>query len=144
MVLWKRYLDGALGPAPPEAPVILLGHANLDPADGEGLRAAIRDLLDHPRLQDVAPASIGGAEAAELQGGVNAHHRGDPARDTADWSDDVGPGNLRVGYVLPDRRLQVLDAGVFWPEAGDPLRRLIEVEDASRHRLVWIDVAAPD
>ncbi len=135
-MLWVRYLDGALVRAPPEAPVVVLGNANLDPLDGDGRSAAMRHLMSHPRLQDPAPSSLAGAEAAKAQGGANLGQRGDPARDTADWPDDPpGPGNLRVDHVLPDAQLGVMAAEVHWPPEG-------QVE-APRHRLVWVDVAVP-
>ena len=129
---WARHLTQL------EKPAIVLGNANLDPKDGEGLHAAIRSLIDHPQLQDPKPASPGGAEAAALQAGKNLKHTGDPALDTADWSDEKGPGNLRVSYVLPGRALDVHAAGVFWPRTDDPQSELLV--DGPRHRLVWVDV----
>jgi len=138
VMLWVRYMDGLFGPVPKD-PVVVLGDANLDPHDGDGLRAAIHALLGHPRLQDPEPRSAGGAEAAG-QGGVNARHAGDPALDTADWDDD-GAGNLRVSYVLPDAALDVVASGVFWPDSDDPLRPLVAAEGVPRHRLVWVDIA---
>lgn len=143
VAFWRAYLDGMLDRAPPDGPVVVLGDANLDPADGEGRRAAITGLLRHPRLQDPAPESAGGALAARRDGGVNAGQVGPAAQDTADWSDVDGPGNLRVDYVLPDARLTVLGAGVFWPRPDDPLHALIEGEDAPRHRLIWVDLDIP-
>jgi hypothetical protein len=131
ILFWQRLLDGDLPFGPPAGPVVVIGNANLDPTDGDGRREAIRALLADPRLQDPLPESIGGAQAA------NPEHRGNPALDTADWS-DPRPGNLRVDYVLPDARLEVVDAGVFWPAPGDPLAQT--VEKASRHRLVWVDL----
>jgi hypothetical protein len=130
VTFWRHFLAGAFGP-PPEDPVILLGLVNLDPADGDGRRAAIRDLLSHPRLQDPRPTGPGGAAAAATQAGPNLAHAGDPALDTADFREDGGPGNLRVSYVLPDAAFTVADAGVAWPsgEAG-PLR----------HHMVWVDL----
>jgi hypothetical protein len=72
---------------------------------------------------------------------VNAAHRGDPARDTADWPDDFGaPGNLRVDYVLPSSDWRILGAGVWWPEAGEEAE---VASAASRHRMVWVDVELP-
>ena len=141
VAFWSMFLDGRLAQPPPDGPVTVLGNANLDPADGEGLQQAIRDLLGHPRLQDPAPRSTGGADAAVAQGGANAGQTGDPALDTADWSDDVAPGNLRVSYVLPDAALRVTGAGVFWPPSGDPMHALVAGEDAPRHRMVWVDLA---
>lgn len=136
--LWLRYLDGAIGPAP-EGPVVLIGNANLDPEDGDGLPQAMTALLTHPRLQDPRPRSAGG------QAHANPGHIGDPGLDTADW-DDESPGNLRVDYILPARELTVLDAGVFWPAPDDPEAALLGGDDviASRHRLVWVDLLIED
>ena len=141
---WLRHLDGALGHPAPAGPLVLVMDANLDLADGDGRPGALRALLAHPRLQDPRPASAGGPAAAAAQGGVNAAHAGDPALDTADWDDAPGgPGNLRVSYVLPSRDLRVVGAGVFWPAPGTPDAALLAKGDAaaSRHHLVWVDVA---
>jgi hypothetical protein len=133
---WLRYIEGAFGPPPRD--FVLLGAANLDPLDGEGRAEALTALLAHPLVRDVAPRSAGGASAP--QGGVNARHRGDPALDTTLWPDGPGkPGNMRVDYVLPSATFKVLDAGVFWPAPGASLSG--DVEAASRHRLVWVDIA---
>lgn len=143
VMFWVRYLDGALENPPPDAPVVILGDANLDPHDGGGRRGAIRALLAHPRLQDSAPHSAGAARATAEQGGVNLAHAGDPAFDTADWSDADGPGNLRVSYVLPDIALPVVGSGVAWPPPGAPLSEFMTGPDLPRHRLVWVDVTVP-
>ena len=102
--LWLRHLDGALGLPAPEPPFVLLGNANLDPVDGEGRRDALDALLSHPRLQDPGPIGAFGALFPE------AAHRGPAARDTVDWPDTPGPGNLRVVYLLPSTDLAVTDA----------------------------------
>lgn len=127
--IWVHRLDQT------EAPVIVIGVANLDINDGDGRPDALRALIDHPRLQDARPASAGGRAAAD------PGHRGDPGLDTADWPTD-GPGNLRVDYILPDRRFRVLDAGVLWPAPGSEQDALFggDVRAASRHRLVWLDL----
>ena len=101
---WHWRLDGGLAPVP--EPFVLMGNANLDPAAGAGDRAAMAALLAHPRLQD--PLA------------------GQP---TANWPD--GPGALRVDYLLPSRRLRVLDSGVLWPHP------------AATHALIWAEVAVP-
>jgi endonuclease/exonuclease/phosphatase family metal-dependent hydrolase len=123
IVFWQHYLDGAFGETPPR-PFVLMGDFNLDPVDGEGLKAAIHGVLTDPRLQDPEPTSEGSRALT-----------GDPF-DTADWDDPV-PGNLRVDYVLPSAHWRVLDAGVHWPagRAGETAAL------ASRHRLVWADLA---
>ncbi len=129
LALWTRVLDGAWGPLPPA--FVLLGDAQLDPQDGEGLRESIADLLADPRLQDPRPAS----EGASLAG--DPRQSGDPSLDTVDWPED-GPGNLRVSYVLPSRTWRVIGSGTLWPAPGDPLASLAEA--AGPHRLVWVDL----
>ena len=68
-----------------------------------------------------------------------------PALDTADFSDDPAPGNLRVDYALPSKNLPLLDAGVFWPAPGRPGSELTGEYPfpTSDHRLVWVDVKVP-
>ena len=133
--LWSLFLDGALGHAPPSDRFVLMGNANLDPADGDGRRQAIRALLADPRVQDPRPASAGAPLVA------TPGHRGDPALDTVDWwEEDDGPGNLRVDYVLPSADWRVAGAGVHWPVAGAAAE---VAATASRHRLVWVDLADP-
>lgn len=139
---WTRYLDGAAfrddqGRAGTLAagPLVLLGDLNADPVDGAGLGEALRRLLGHPRLRDPAPESAGAEVAA------NPRHRGPPERDTADWRDAPGPGNLRVDYALPSRDLVVLGSGVFWPAPGEPLAEAVAAGPA--HRLVWVDLGLP-
>ena len=132
IAFWQRLLDGDLPFDPPEGHVVIVGNANLDPVDGEGRKEAIRALIDDPRFTDPRPASPGGAAAATPGQG------GDPALDSADWDDPV-PGNLRVDYVLPEASLPVTDAGVVWPAPEDEFAETVAT--ASRHRLVWVDLA---
>lgn len=140
---WTQYLDGRLPMPPPDGPVLLAGSANLDPVDGDGLHRAMQDLLRHPRVQDPQPRSMGAVLAANHP--ASRSHQGDPALDTTEWTRDIGPGNLRVDYLLPDARLRVLDAGVVWPPPDTGLAAIIGTgEDApTRHRLVWVDLAMP-
>lgn len=138
------WLDDAGEPAQYMArePFVILGDLNADPNDGDSLPGAMSGLLKYePSIQPIAPTSAGAVEAAERDGGANLTHRTDPATDTADWNDTPprGSGNLRVDYVLPSVRLDVLGSGVFWPTRDDPLAYLL---DASDHRLVWVDLNA--
>ncbi len=133
---------GTTGGLRPGSSFVIAGDQNADPEDGDSVDDAILQLLDHPLVNSrFAPSSAGAPEAAALQGGANATHTGDPRLDTADFADGA-PGNLRVDYVLPSRRLKVLDGGVFWPTEADPLYRLTGKFPfpTSDHRLVWIDV----
>ncbi len=146
---WSDYIAGAgyirddagrAGGLAHGAHFVIAGDLNADPADGESVPGAIRQLLDHPLINaTVTPQSDGGAAAATAQGAANSGQSGNPRFDTADFN-DKGPGNLRMDYLLPSAGLEVLAAGVFWPVEGSPGAALI---DASDHRLVWIDVIAP-
>jgi hypothetical protein len=142
---WADYLNGWhpwSGTALPPENAIVLGTLNADPLDGESRAGAVARLLEHPVLQDPRPTSLGAITSTRSQGGVNSTHRTPAAQDTVDWPDDGtgAPGNLRVDYVLPARSFRVLDSGVFWPVEGDAAER---ARAASRHRLVWVDLAAP-
>ncbi|MDK3075179.1 endonuclease/exonuclease/phosphatase family protein [Sedimentitalea sp. JM2-8] len=126
--LWTEVLDGRFGSLHDR--FVLAGGANLDPHDSDGRFAAMRNLLADSRLQDPRPASAGAARSAD-QG-----HTGDNALDTVDWD---GVGRMRVDYVLPASGWKVIDAGVAWPAEGEDGRA--EALAASRHRLVWVDLA---
>ncbi|MEO0774194.1 MAG: endonuclease/exonuclease/phosphatase family protein [Pseudomonadota bacterium] len=123
ILFWRHVLDGTIGQMP-EGPFVIAGNANLDPVDGEGRKAVIRDLLNDARLQDPRPQGPG---ADNTPG-----HLGDPTLDTVSWR---GVGNLRVSYVLPSADLKVVGSGVHWP-LEDTL-----IDTASRHKLVWVDIA---
>ncbi|MFC7375732.1 MULTISPECIES: endonuclease/exonuclease/phosphatase family protein [unclassified Brachybacterium] len=152
--LWADYLspgsrsqwivddEGKRGGLAPQEKFVILGDYNSDPADGDSWPGAIDQLLSHPRIHDPKPRSSGAVEAAELQGGANAGHSSDPQFDTADFSDDPSPGNLRVDYVLPEKNLQVVSSAVFWPEQGAPGSELTGEYPfpTSDHRLVRLDI----
>ena len=121
---WHSYAQTA------PAPFVLMGDANLDPADGAGHRDAIQALLAHPRLTDPEPRRDGPAVQ-------DPNQTGDPALDTVDWPEAEGPGDLRVSYILPDVSLTVTGAGVLWDGHGSLPR---DIQTASRHRLVWVDL----
>jgi endonuclease/exonuclease/phosphatase family metal-dependent hydrolase len=125
---------------------VVLGDLNADPEDGASWPGAIGQLLDHPAINAAMTPASAGAAAAAAQGGANLAHAGDPAADTADFADEEGrgPGNLRTDYVLPSRAgLEVVSAGVFWPEPGAERRGLVGEGwpvVSSDHRLVWTDM----
>lgn len=132
--------NGVRGGLPTGSSFVIAGDLNADPIDGDSVDHAIRQLLDHPRVQGkIAPTSEGAVAAAARDGGVNDAHLGPAETDTADFSEH-GPGNLRTDYVLPSLDLRVVRCGVFWPKPHDPGAELV---DASDHRLVWVDVVFP-
>jgi hypothetical protein len=128
---------GGLGGLKPGEMFVIAGDQNSDPFDGDSIPGSAQLILDHPLVNTkVTPDSDGGVEAAD-QGGANDTHVGDPAFDTADFGDD-DPGNLRVDYVLPRKNLRIVDAGIFWPESGEPFADIAAVSD---HHLTWVDVS---
>ncbi len=133
---------GRRGGLSAEAAFVILGDLNGDPHDGDGPEG-ISMLLASPKVSNSpAPESDGGEEQAKLQGGVNASHVGNPRFDTLDASDDPGPGNLRLDYVIPARCLKSIASGVFWPKNEEQSFRLVGDYPfvSSDHRLVWVDV----
>lgn len=145
---WREYVSaqaadwivddgGRRGGLAADARFVIAGDLNADPADGDGHRDAILELLEHPRVLRMAtPESAGADAAARAAGGANVGHRGAHRHDTADF----GPraGNLRVDYVLPSVGFRAVAAGVFWPMPGETGHDWL---DASDHRMVWIDLA---
>ncbi|MFO1457708.1 MAG: endonuclease/exonuclease/phosphatase family protein [Steroidobacteraceae bacterium] len=136
---WRGGLESRAG-------FVILGDLNADPVDGGSYEGAVRQLLEHPRIDaSFTPRSRGAVEAAARQAGPNLSQAGEAASDTADFGErGVGAGgNLRADYVLPSRDLAVCHGGVFWPTPADPEFALVNDDTAasSDHRLVWIDVA---
>ncbi|MEW8268499.1 MAG: endonuclease/exonuclease/phosphatase family protein [Candidatus Thiodiazotropha sp.] len=148
---WIDYIAGAdyiyddkgrVGGLKPGEQFVILGDLNADPHDGDSTGNPAAKLLASPLVNtSITPVSIGGADAALRQGGINTTHLGGADFDTADFADWT-PGNLRVDYVLPSMGLDMVNAGVFWPAANDPLFDLVGdwPFPSSDHRLVWIDV----
>lgn len=135
--------EGGTGGLEPSSRFVIMGDQNSDPYDGDSIPSAIQQLLDNPLVNtSLTPASAGGPDAAERQGGANETHLGDPVYDTADFA-DTAPGNLRADYVLPSRNLEITEAAVFWPEKDAPSYELVGdfPFPSSDHRLVYADVA---
>ena len=127
---WLHLLNGGLAMPPPAPPFVLLGDANLDTLDGDGRPDALRALMNHPALTDPAPRGTHGRTEPE--------HNGDPALDTAIYSD---LGGLRLDYLLPSRDLNILASGVLWPPDNDPFASTLAT--ASHHYPVWVDLSLP-
>ncbi|MCZ8077808.1 MAG: endonuclease/exonuclease/phosphatase family protein [Rhodobacteraceae bacterium] len=125
---WLHLLNSRLAIPPPAPPFILLGDANLDPNDGDGRPDALRALLNHPALTDPAPRGT--------HGRTEPAHRGDPALDTAIYTD---LGGLRLDYLLPSGDLVIHASGVLWPPDDDPFAA--KLATASHHYPVWIDLS---
>ncbi len=126
IALWLAYLDGALGP-PPEPPFVIIGDANQDPYHSDGRKGAIRALLADPRIIDPKPISAGAAAMGHENASVY-------------WPPPL-PGPMRVDYVLPSTEGWVLrNSQTLWldPEYDPEIAK--RVDQASRHRLVWVEM----
>ena len=106
---------------------VILGDLNADAIDGNAIKTGIQRLTHHPRIIDPKPSSDGGK--MHRKDNPNAQHH------TAFWG-------MRADYVLPAKaQLNVLDAGIFWPQVNEPEFRLVKDRAASSdHRLVWVDL----
>nr|WP_268762511.1 endonuclease/exonuclease/phosphatase family protein [Ferrimonas marina] len=139
--LWADYLDnrdylvddqGQQGGMDESRRFVILGDYNASPVEGDSRPGAIDQLLSHSKVNgDYIPTSEGGA----------AHSPENPhgASHTAGW-------RARVDYVLPSRQgFEIVDGGVFWPAAGEPLHRLVANRQASSdHRMVWLELKLTD
>lgn len=130
---------GERGGLPEGSHFVVLGDLNADPRDGDSVPGAIQQLLRHPSIHSRSiPTSAGGRRSSTKLLGINEHHRGDPASDTASFSPQAS-GNLRVDYVLPSKTLSLVQSGVYWPERLSAADASVEASD---HRMVWIDIDA--
>ena len=143
--LWADYISGGdraayisddsgkKGGLPPHVEFVIMGDLNADPVRNEQPygKAAVRQLLDLPAVQDPKPKSIGSPlapHAVELEDYL-------PYR-TSNFG--------RIDYCLPSRGLKVSASGVFWPDPGDQLHDLVDPPDpASDHFAVWTDLVLP-
>ena len=118
---------GGLG----DEPFVILGDQNADPyRPGPLGPPSIRQLLEHPRIQDPGPRSEG---ISPRRSGAEPYPGEDRQRTSA-----YG----RLDYVLPSRDLEVLSSGVFMPPEGHPDRDLVVGDQgASDHRMVWLDLS---
>ncbi len=148
--LWRAYLDnapesqrwlcddkGSCGGLDSDARFVILGDLNNDPVDGAGHHAAIRALINHPRvLQYPTPRSEGGPEKTAEYAALGIAHSGDPHQVTGDFGPQAG--TMRLDYVLPSHQFTLIGSGIFWPASSAPEAA---IADGSDHHAVWVDVA---
>jgi hypothetical protein len=158
--LWVEYLDGGeklvddqgtAGGFGSRDPFVVVGDLNAAPlvrtvpgGDPEGPfrtsvydgKAAIDQLLNHPRIQDSGPfVTSEGALAHKTERPREPGPPGFPERSTSVF----GPGS-RIDYILPSVELGIADGGVFWPAPEEDPDGAQWADEASDHRLVWLDL----
>jgi len=142
IAFWRLYLDGSevlvddagvAGGYGAGEPFLVVGDLNADPASPEARyegRQAVGQLLAHPRLHDAGDLLVStGAADRERVGAA------DPAQATAAFRP-----LMRLDHLIPGPGATPVDGGVFWPsEEADPEGARL-AEEASDHRLVWLDL----
>ncbi len=107
---------------------IVAGDLNASMESKDNVPGTIELLLDHALINaTMTPASQGGALHSPDNDYARYH--------TAEW-------RKRADYLLPSKfGIEVIDAGVFWPTAGEPKAELVKQRGrSSDHRLVWMDI----
>lgn len=143
---WAAYLDdspylyddrGVSGGYGSSTPFLIAGDLNARPDATDAIYdgiPSVMQILDHPRVQETGPMLTS-------QGGVGDREMGPPSfpeRSTAVFS-----GGWRIDYLLPSTTVTVLDGGVFWPSETEDPEGAAWAEEASDHRLLWLDVVVP-
>ncbi|MEM7048023.1 MAG: endonuclease/exonuclease/phosphatase family protein [Acidobacteriota bacterium] len=154
--LWVDYLEGVealvddqgrSGGFASAAPFVIVGDLNARPNEETSLydgRTAISQLLDHRDIIDPVEHLVSSGARAHLaaylrEGGPKARPpSGPPGMATATFL-----GGSRVDYLLPRQNLGVIDGGVFWPSEEEDATGYRLAEEASDHRLVWLDLVMP-
>jgi hypothetical protein len=141
--MWIHYLDndsilvddqGKRGGLANKKNFIIAGDLNADP-HGEKLSNGQRSidlLLSHPRINDCSKHMVS-------QGALNGEAAGPPdfiERNTTGW----GKIGLRLDYLLPDKKLNPLSGGVYWPDSSTNPKGAARAKAASDHHLIWIDI----
>ena len=127
----KPYLtddSGISGGIKPNARFVVMGDLNSSPNEGDSIKEAINNLLDHPLIND---GCVPTSNMGQQQNPDNLYS----AQHTAAWG-------LRVDYVLPSKLgVNTKRCGVYWPSDGTAEYRLVTDRQASSdHRLVWVDL----
>jgi len=128
--VWIRDDQGNKGGLSADADFVILGDLNAEPVRGDAAygKRAIELLLNHPRVVDPRPQSMGALEQPNLQ-----NLPGYAEFKTSDFG--------RLDYVLHSKSLKTLQTGVFWPTKDSKLFDLVATsQSSSDHRLVWLDV----
>jgi len=107
---------------------VVMGDLNSSPDEGDSIKSAIRDLLDHSLVNSNCIPTSQTGQQLKPDNPFAAQH-------TASWG-------LRVDYVLPSKYgLTIQRCGLFWPNENDPQYALVETRrTSSDHRLVWVDL----
>jgi endonuclease/exonuclease/phosphatase family metal-dependent hydrolase len=144
---WVHYLaddqalyddNGVKGGFAGGAPFIIVGDLNASPQSDINYdnQIAINQLLKHPDIQDTGKWLIG-------SGGLGGEEPGPPdyiEQHTAAFGRNF---RTRIDYILPSKNIKIIDGGIFWPAFEEDPDGYKLAEEASDHRLVWLDITLP-
>ena len=144
---WIHYLEndsslyddnGHYGGYNKEEFFIIAGDLNAPPDSDSRYdnQVAIEQLLNHPEIKDTGKWLVSNGA---LQGRTAGppHY---PERNTAKFSQDF---QTRIDYLLVSKEIVVTNGGVYWPSSTEDPEGNRLAEEASDHRLVWIDAVIP-
>jgi len=120
--------EGKKGGLAPRSRFVIMGDQNSSSTEGNSRKEAINGLLTSALVNDsLIPQSLGG-DLHKSKNPLSKYH-------TAYWG-------MRADYVLPSAfGFDVINNGVFWPNANKDTYRLIKDRTASSdHRLVWSEL----
>ncbi|MBO9492268.1 endonuclease/exonuclease/phosphatase family protein [Endozoicomonas sp. G2_1] len=136
---WRDYLNGEqasyiyddknqYGGLENDQAFVILGDLNASADEGDAINSSIAALINHTKIQDAKPSSLGGVASDKKNSPFAQYH-------TAHWG-------MRADYVLPSKvGFTIKDSGIFWPEPSDEGFRLVKDRQASSdHRLVWLEL----
>ena len=120
----------------PEPPVSSVSDNPFRTSTYDGM-PAIDQLLNHLRIQD-------SGQFLTSSGGLSHNAKiprapGPPS--FPERSTSVFGNGARIDYILPSIDLEILSGGVFWPTPVEDSEGAQWADEASDHRLVWLDVA---
>jgi 3-phytase len=136
--------NGVRGGLYPDALFVIVGDLNADPKDGDGLKNAIGQLLDHPRVQKNKPTATG--EFATILKRPDGSELRRPIEPT-----DTATFGLRADYALPSVGFEVMGFGTVREESREAISLRSNTPDApwwlrvfpSDHFPVYVDVRIP-
>jgi endonuclease/exonuclease/phosphatase family metal-dependent hydrolase len=145
---WVEYLDkgdkliddnNKIGGYESDDPFVIIGDLNSTPYTDASIylgQPAIRLLLDHPQIIDTGElmTSEGGPAEGTREPGWPKYLE----RNTIKWG-----GGSRIDYILPSDDLEPVNGGVFWPNGWWDPQGYELVEEASDHRMIWLDIEPP-
>jgi hypothetical protein len=139
------FLSGELPgvePLPAGAHFVVVGDLNADPEDGDGDRAGIATLVDHPLVDAHFPIGRGGSAGTHPERNTFLSGCG---RETGPIvTNPASKLQLQLDYLLTSATLGEVQASqVFWPHHTTDAPNYMLTCYASDHRYVWMDLPKP-